>query len=136
MAQTPGAIEIRQYQVGFGDCYLLSFQYGPRTGKRHVLVDFGSSQLPKAGRRGKPADHMTRVAEDIAKTCDGRLAAVVLTHRHLDHISGFATDGTAGKAGAIIKDLKPAIVLQPWTEDPNAAIDARTATRDSSRSRK
>ena len=136
MAQTPDAIEIRQYQVGFGDCYLLSFAYGPRTGKRHVLVDFGTSELPRGGGRGKPADYMAQVARHIAKTCGGHLTAVVLTHRHLDHISGFATDGSAGDAGRIIKDLAPDVVLQPWTEDPDAARDARSATRDASRSPK
>ncbi len=139
MAQTPNAIEIREYQVGFGDCFLLSFEYGPRTGKRHVLVDFGTSQLARLGRPAKAvkaAEYMSRVATDIAKGCDGRLTAVVLTHRHLDHISGFATDGSAGEAGKIIKDLRPSLVLQPWTEDPDAARDAKSATRDSSRSRK
>jgi len=136
MAHTPTAIEIRQYQVGFGDCFLLSFEYGPRTGKRHVLIDFGTSQLPKGGRRAKPADYMAQVAADIAKACDGHLAAVVLTHRHLDHISGFATDGSVGDAGRIIKDLRPSVVLQPWTEDPDAARDTKSATRDSSRSPK
>ena len=53
-----------------------------------------------------------------------------------DHINGFATDGGCGGAGKIIADCHPKVVLQPWTEDPRAATDARRATRDSNRSKK
>src|SRR6185295_13417908 len=50
----------------------------------------------------------------------------VVTHRHRDHISGFATDGNG--TGKTIAALKPDFVVQPWTEDPNAKPDALTAT--------
>jgi hypothetical protein len=126
-------VEIRAYQVGFGDCFLVSFVY-PENEKRHVLIDFGTTGLPK---QLKPSTHMPRVAEDIKKVCNGaRLTAVVATHRHADHISGFGTDGRTGNSGDIISALKPRVVLQPWTEDPDAATDAKSATRDSSRSPK
>lgn len=128
----PTSIEIRAYQVGFGDCFLLSFVYS-KTDKQHVLIDFGTTELPK---NGKPSEHMPRVAADIKATCGGKLAAVVATHRHADHVSGFATDGNSGGAGKIIAACKPSVVLQPWTEDPDAAKDAKTATRDSGQSPK
>ena len=53
---------------------------------------------------------------------------MVATHRHKDHISGFATnkDGTA--SGDMIAEMMPELVIQPWTEDPNAATDAVKAT--------
>jgi hypothetical protein len=79
---------------------------------------------------------MPAVANDIAKVCGGQLTAVVATHRHADHISGFATEDATGRSGVTIKGLAPRLVLQPWTEDPDAARDARTATTSSSRSRK
>ena len=132
MATSPTSIEIRSYQVGFGDCFLLSFVYQNGV-KRHVLVDFGSSELP---RDLKPSTYMPRIARDIEALCNGQLDAVVATHRHLDHVSGFATDGTSGHSGTVIAACKPKVVLQPWTEDPRAATDAKKATRDSSRSRK
>ena len=132
MTTSPTSIEIRSYQVGFGDCFLLSFLY-PDDVKRHVLIDFGTSELP---RGLKPSTHMPRVAEDIRKVCGGRLDAVVATHRHLDHISGFATDGTNGQSGTVIAACEPTLVLQPWTEDPKAATDARSATKLPSRSPK
>ena len=138
MAKTPRSVEIRPYQVGFGDCFLLSFIYSDKD-KRHVLIDFGTTELPPRGtprKAAKPSDHMPAVAEDIKKVCGGQLTAVVATHRHADHISGFGTDAKTGKSGEVIKSLKPKVVLQPWTEDPDAATDARKSTRDSSRSPK
>ena len=62
---------------------------------------------------------------------------MVATHRHADHISGFGTDGKTGKSGRDDHGRSsPKLVLQPWTEDPDAAKDARTATKDSLRSPK
>jgi hypothetical protein len=109
---SPTRITILSYQVGFGDCFLLRFHYeGERN--RHVLIDFGTTKLPA----GAPKNQMVLVAQDIAKQCGDKLDAVVATHRHADHISGFATAGGEG-SGDIIAALKPDLVLQPWTEDP------------------
>ena len=126
MANKPKSVEVRSYQVGFGDCFLLSFVYSG-TDKRHVLIDFGTTGLP----RGKPSEHMPKVAQAIAAVVGkgNRLTAVVATHRHADHISGFATDASTGKSGEIIKALRPRLVLQPWTEDPKARPNALTAKR-------
>jgi hypothetical protein len=135
MAAKPKSLEIRAYQVGFGDCFLLSFIYS-KTVKRHVLIDFGTMELPTRSKKVTPAQHMLRVAEDIKHVCGKKLAAVIATHRHADHISGFATDGKNGGPGKVIAQCNPSVVLQPWTEDPDARRDARAATRDSSRSSK
>ncbi|MDT4967778.1 MAG: hypothetical protein QOJ64_2515 [Acidobacteriota bacterium] len=121
----PSKLNIRAYQVGFGDCFLLTFYY-PKAKKasdkeRHVLIDFGSTGMPE----GTPADQMMRVAEDIKEKCggeEGKLHVVVATHRHKDHISGFSTDGDG--TGLVIKGLKPEVVIQPWTEDPAARKNA------------
>jgi hypothetical protein len=132
----PTSIEIRAYQVGFGDCFLLSFLY-PKNARRDVLIDFGTTHLPKLGSKTvKEADHMLRVANHIAGVCNRTLTAVVATHRHADHISGFSTEGPNGGSGQVIADCKPKVVIQPWTEDPEAARDARKATADSVRSPK
>jgi hypothetical protein len=134
--KSPSSVEIRSYQVGFGDCFLLSFVYD-RDDKRHVLIDFGTTELPARGtprKAAKRSDHMPMVARDIESVCGGRLTAVVATHRHADHISGFGTDGATGGSGEIIRGMKPKVVLQPWTEDPAAATGARSATASSGRS--
>ena len=98
----PKRLTLRTYQVGFGDCFLLSFRYAAEddpTRDRHVLIDFGSTGQPKnAGDK-----LMLRVAEDIAEACQGKLHAVVATHRHKDHTSGFATNA-AKSASEIFLD--------------------------------
>ena len=67
------------------------------------------------------------IANDIKKTCGGKLYAVVATHRHKDHISGFSDAGGAESPGAIIASCKPEVVLQPWAENPDAAANATAA---------
>ena len=48
MAVTPKSLTIRTYNVGFGDCFLLSFLY-PGNSEKHVLIDFGSTGMPHTG---------------------------------------------------------------------------------------
>ncbi len=110
----PSKITILSYQVGFGDCFLLRFHYPGRD--RHVLVDFGTTKLPE----DVPKNQMVLIAQDIARQCGNKLDAVVATHRHADHISGFATNATGDGSGDIIRGLNPDVVLQPWTEAPDA----------------
>src|SRR5262249_47303850 len=82
--KAPQKLQIRMYQVGFGDCFLLTFKYSKdKKQDKHVLVDFGTTAQPDA--------LMVEIANDIAKVTGGKLTAVVATHRHRDHISGFAT---------------------------------------------
>ena len=123
-ATTPSELKIWTYQVGFGDCFLLRFTY-PGDKRRHVLIDFGTTAKPKGAKRNLTV----RVAKDIAAKCGGRLDAVVATHRHKDHISGFATRKSGKGAGDIIAGLRPRVVIQPWTEHPRAQPNARKAPR-------
>jgi hypothetical protein len=108
------------YQVGFGDCFLLRIDYDDNS-KRHVLFDFGTTSLPE----GAAKNHMQQVALDIEAKSGGMLDMLVATHRHADHISGFATSGDAARPGSgdIIARLNPKLVVQPWTEAPNAPVD-------------
>lgn len=132
----PAAVEIRTYQVGFGDCFLLSFLYS-ETDRRHVLIDFGTMRLPgkkpKGQKEGKEALHMRMIATAIKDVCSvGELTAVIATHRHQDHISGFGTENRTGKSGDIIRGLEPKVVIQPWTEDPDARTNATAPTKNQS----
>src|SRR5262245_2223731 len=130
----PKALEIRGYNVGFGDCFLLSFDYGKT--KKHVLIDFGTTQ-PPTGKM--PSTYMLEIAEAIKEDCGGHLDAIVETHRHADHISGFAT-GTKGKraSGDVIAECadKHTIIVQPWTEDPAAPKDFKGPKGSKNQSRK
>jgi hypothetical protein len=118
----PTKLSVVSYQVGFGDCFLLSFKYAKDS--RHVLIDFGSTGLPQ----GIPKSRLTDIANDVKARTNGKLDAIVETHRHRDHISGFATNKKGTASGDIIATLKPDLVVQPWTEDPDAKPDAKQAT--------
>lgn len=117
----PKSLTIKTYNVGFGDCFLLTFGYANRD--RHVLIDFGSQRLPV----NRKPNHMVKVAQQIAKDCDDSLDVIVATHRHQDHISGFRTNKKKNAPGDIIAKLNPGVIVQPWTEHPDAPTDARIA---------
>ncbi len=108
------------YQVGFGDCFLILFNYhrplpdGRR--QRSMLIDFGST----AGPRGRRLD-VEEVAKRIARDCGGKLDVIVVSHRHKDHLSGFGDR----EAGAVIDGLAPKLVVRPWTEDPDLGAEAK-----------
>jgi hypothetical protein len=103
----PTNLTIYAYNVGFGDSFLLRFAYDDGS-FRHVLIDLGSTE------RAENGPSIEEVAEQIATHCGGKLDMVVVTHRHADHLSGFS-----GPAGRVIAGLKPELVVQPWTEDPD-----------------
>lgn len=124
-AAAPTKATIFAYQVGFGDCFLLRFEY-PDASRRHMLIDFGTTGLPETAER----DQMVRIARDIEVKVgedggSGRLDVLVATHRHADHISGFATRQDKSGSGDVIARLDPRVIMQPWTEAPEAPVDWR-----------
>ena len=116
----PNSIRIRMYNVGFGDCFLLEFPTGV-IGEQHppfrVLVDCGAhrSGYPRADWR--PDNAARDVIADLAGNgAPPRLDIVVATHRHQDHVSGFAANAW--------REVEVGQVWMPWTEKP----DDREAT--------
>ena len=73
-------IRVRSYNVGFGDCFLVTVPDGAVT--RHMLIDFGNAP-------GQLNDNYPAIADDIFTQTGGHLDLVVMTHEHLDHIEGF-----------------------------------------------
>ena len=107
-------VRVRMYQVGFGDCFLLSFDYAePEEPARHILVDFGTRRLA-AGL------DLADIAGEIDARTGGGPDVVVLTHRHQDHMSGFGGSNTE----SIVGRWNPRLVIRPWTEDPDIPADA------------
>lgn len=115
----PLAVNVRMYDVGFGDCFLLTVHYR-RALSRHVLIDFGTTAHP----REREFELLMPIAEDIATRTGGKLHAIVATHRHRDHIGGFVPFPARTAPGAVIARLRPELVVQPWTEDPALPEDA------------
>lgn len=117
----PISVDTITYQVGFGDCFLLRFNYPPPMRSRSVLIDFGSTR-----RNGYSLEQVSRA---IKADCDGRLDVVVATHRHKDHVHGFAKNSRGTGTGNVIEDLNPSVVIMPWTEDPRADPNALRPTK-------
>jgi hypothetical protein len=125
----PESVSVRMYQVGFGDCFVVSFAYADALddgrAERHMLVDFGSTHRPKGSRESRRSI-VAQAAELIKQDTGGELDVVVLTHRHRDHLSGFADD----EAAAVIRGLNPKLVTRPWTEHPELPRDAEAPLAD------
>ena len=102
------------YRTGFGDCFLLTF--GSAAAARHVLVDFGAHMHGEIGT-------MDRVMDDIEASTRKKLAVLVATHRHRDHISGF------GQFADRFGGFEIQEIWMPWTDDPHdpdaASLNAR-----------
>jgi len=97
-------IRIRMYRVGFGDCFLVSLPLDG--GYKHMLVDCGVHARGDIGT-------MEQVVADIATETGGKLAVVIATHAHQDHISGFAKGKETFKSFSEVGE-----VWLPWTENP------------------
>ena len=98
-------ITIRMYNVGFGDAFLVTLPM-PQ-GERRLLFDCGSI--------AKGPSSIGEVANQIVADCtngsaDPRIDVVVATHRHRDHVSGFALP--------LWNSVDVGEVWLPWTEDP------------------
>lgn len=112
-------LRVRMYRMGFGDCFLLTFGIGADS--RHVLIDCGS--ITEGGAQ------VSRVARDVIDACTPpggtpRLELVIGTHRHRDHVGGFADPAwNAVEVGE---------VWMPWTEDPGDPDATRLRNRQSS----
>ena len=117
-----GEIQVRMYRVGFGDCFLLTLPTAE--GPRYVLVDCGvhSKGNIKIGSKSM----IEKAVDNISLVTAKKLAIVIATHPHQDHISGFGS--LAKQFGEFSIDE----VWMPWTENPNdskakSLRDKRTA---------
>lgn len=73
-------IQIRAYNVLFGDCILVSWDEDD--GEYHAWIDFGNFH-------NDPNAVFRTVYNDVLERTGGLLDLVVITHRHMDHLEGF-----------------------------------------------
>ena len=99
-----GRVKVRHYCQGIGDCHLLGFPKA-NGGTYWMLIDCGVHGRVKGG-----SEKMKQVLADIAKITGGHLDVVVVTHEHMDHVSGFLAG--AGTFETVDN------VWMAWTEDP------------------
>src|SRR5579864_527011 len=98
------SIRVRMYRTGFGDCFLVTFGNG--AAERHILIDFGAHMHGEIGT-------MDKIMENLETTTNSRLEALIATHAHRDHISGF------GKFADRFSLFRISEVWLPWTDDPH-----------------
>ncbi len=101
-----GNIRIRMYNVGFGDCFLVSVPRRPRT--LQILFDCGSHAAGPGPRKIEAV--VKDVIANVSIKNKPRIDVVVATHRHQDHVSGFQSD--------LWSRVEVGEVWMPWTEDP------------------
>lgn len=102
-------LTIRMYRQGLGDCFLISFPRNPEP--FHLLIDCGA-----LNSKHYDAELMKRVVRDIKEKTKGNIDAVVATHEHWDHISGFL------QAEEVFREMDVSKVWASWTEEPNNEI--------------
>jgi beta-lactamase superfamily II metal-dependent hydrolase len=94
------------YNVGFGDAFLVVIPGS--AGDKRILFDCGSIAAAPGVEMKKV---VARIVSDVTDA-DGvpRIDVIVATHRHKDHVSGFAQ--------AAWQDVEVKEVWMPWTEHP------------------
>ena len=103
---------IRVYNVGFGDCFLLRFEHGAGRPFR-MLLDCG---VHGGGGSGHPMSEIVpRIIADCTDPDGPHIDVVVVSHRHLDHVSGF-TRSTDWHQVTVDE------VWLPFTENPEDAL--------------
>lgn len=105
-----GGCAVRAYRQGLGDCFLLAFANDGNR-QHYVLIDCGVL----LGTRDADTT-MRKVARDIAVATGKRLDALVLTHQHWDHISGF------GQAADEFDDIEVGELWVSWAEKEDDPI--------------
>ena len=80
-----GGLRIRMYRVGFGDFFLMTVPTDDEP--QHILIDCGCT--PGKTKKGDIGTIKAAVADMAAET-KNKLALIIVTHRHQDHIVGFS----------------------------------------------
>ena len=114
-------IDVRMYNVGFGDAFRVTVRDGQDTWR--MLVDCG---VHSQGQARSISESVKNIIADLTDDCgDARphLDVVVATHHHQDHISGFAEDDWSG--------VQVDEVWVPFVEDPTDA-DGKALRRSQS----
>jgi len=116
----PNALTVRMYQVGFGDCFLITLAYpqplDDGRNERHILVDFGTTSM------GGGFTSLSTAARLIREHTRGQIDVIVASHRHRDHLSAFGSTTITKK---LVEPGYPKLVIRSWTEDPDLDRAAR-----------
>ena len=96
-------VQIRMYNVGFGDCFLLVLP-----DKRTILLDSGFHSQGKGKFGGN--DLAAQIIKDLKEVRgEARIDVVIATHRHQDHVYAFNAEKWS--------EVAVGEVWLPWVED-------------------
>ncbi|MEI9886157.1 MAG: MBL fold metallo-hydrolase [Rhizomicrobium sp.] len=98
----PAGLRIRMYRVGFGDFFLMTVPTD--NGPRHILID--------CGVHAKDTHSIKAAVEHMAQETGKKLALIIVTHRHADHVTGFA------KCKELFGEFEVERVWLSWYENP------------------
>lgn len=119
LSKNTKGLKVRMYRVGFGDFFLVTVPTSK--GDQYILIDCGVFK----GRSGTgDIGSIVDAVEDMYKTTKGHLALVIMTHRHADHIAGFA------KAKRFA-DFTASMVWMPYWEKFNDKAKAKAKAKAS-----
>lgn len=103
-------LKVRMYRVGFGDFFLVTVPTSK--GDQYIVIDCGVFKgTSGTGDIGSIED----AVEDLFTTTGGKLALVIMTHRHADHIAGFS------RAEETFRKFEASMVWMPYWEQFNGA---------------
>jgi beta-lactamase superfamily II metal-dependent hydrolase len=111
-------LKVRMYRVGFGDFFLVTVPTS--AGDRFILIDCG---VFKGTSGTGDIGSIEEAVEDLFNTTGGKLALVIMTHRHADHIAGFSR-------AERFKDFTASMVWMPYWEQLNDAQGASSLQLD------
>jgi len=103
-AMNKTTMRIRMYQVGFGDCFLIS-----TPDNKTILVDCGFHSQGKGAFSGDEIAKQV-ISDVVATSGKARIDVVVATHRHQDHVYAFNSKEW--------DDVAVGEVWMPWVENP------------------
>lgn len=108
MSNVVTSITVRMYNTGsVGDCLLFLF-------KKEKVVSF--KMLIDCGGWNADTDTITACVEDIKATTEGKIDLLIVTHQHLDHVSGF------NQARSVFDEIEVKEVWMSWIEDASDEI--------------
>jgi hypothetical protein len=113
-------VELRMYNVGLGDCFLLAFPTEDAKEPCYFVIDCGIAKNTPDEK-----DRMKIVVQDIIDATGGRIHILAVTHEHYDHVSGFA------HAEDLWKTLTVDQLWLPWIErkGESEAEDVRASVK-------
>jgi beta-lactamase superfamily II metal-dependent hydrolase len=118
-------VKVRMYNVGFGDSFLIYFP--TEDGVRKVLIDCGVH--PTGGGPRDIKEVAKQIIADVTPVGgQPSIDVVIATHRHADHVSGFAYEGWKA---VTVKE-----VWMPWTEDYSDATAVQILEKQSRAAKK